>query len=223
MSKKTDGFVLEPEAVKLMEKYNISYPEHGVAKTAKEATAIAEKIGYPVVMKIVSFDAPHKSDVGGVITGLTSTKAVQEGYNTIVESVKNALPNATIEGVLVCSQAETGVEVIVGATNDPVFGMILMFGLGGIFTEVLKDVAFRSIPIKPIDAQEMIEEIKGLPMLTGTRGQVSCDLGKLKELLLSVSQFIADHPDITELDLNPIRVYPDGIKTLDIRIILQLP
>ncbi len=219
MSKKTDTFVLEPKAVKLMEKYSISYPEYGVAKTAREAAAIADKIGYPVVMKIVSFDAPHKSDVGGVLTNLASAKEVQKGYDNIIESVKNALPNAVIEGVMVCSQAKKGVEVIVGATNDPVFGMTLMFGLGGIFTEVLKDVAFRSIPIKPIDAKEMIEEIKGLPMLTGTRGQASCDLDKLKELLLSVSRFIEDTPDITQLDLNPVRVYPDGVKALDVRII----
>ena len=217
----TDNFILEPKAVKLMEKYNIFYPVHGMAKTAKEASTIADRIGYPVVMKIVSLDTPHKSDVGGVITGLDSTKAVQDCYGTIINCVKNALPDANIEGVLVCCQAKTGVEVIVGATSDPVFGMTLMFGLGGIFTEVLKDVVFRSIPIKPIDAKEMIQEIKGLPMLTGTRGKAPCNLDKLQELLLSVSQFIADHPDITEFDLNPVRVYSDGIQTLDVRIIRQ--
>ena len=219
MPDKINEFVLEPEAVKQVGTYGISYPEHRVAKSAEEAVLASDKIGYPVVMKIVSPDVPHKSDVGGVMAGLDSAKAVREEYYTIVANVKNILPEAVIKGILICRQAKAGVEVIVGATKDPVFGMTLMFGLGGIFTEVLKDVTFRSIPIEPIDAQEMIREIKGYPMLTGIRGQSPCDLDKLSKLLLSVSQFVADRPDIVELDLNPVRVYPDGVQALDVRMI----
>ncbi len=219
MSEKLDKFVLEPEAAKQMQAYGVPYPEHSVAKNAAEAAVAADKIGYPVVVKIISPDASHKSDVGGVLVGLNSAGEVRDGYNAIVANVKNVLPNAIIEGALICRQANAGLEVVIGATKDPVFGMIIMFGLGGIFTEVIKDVTFRSVPIKPIDAQEMIQEIKGYSMLTGVRGQVPCDLDKLAKLIMSVSRFITDRPDITELDLNPVRVYPDGIQALDIRII----
>jgi len=221
MTEKIHTFLLEPEAVKQVQLYGISYPEHGIAKNANEAVVVADKIGYPVVMKIVSSDVPHKSDVGGVIVGLDSAKAVREGYETIVVSVKKALPDIFIKDVLICCQAKPGVEVIVGATKDQVFGMTLMFGLGGIFTEVLKDVAFRSIPIEAIDAEEMIQEIKGYPIFKGTRGQTPCGLSKLRELLMSVSRLIAERPDIIELDLNPVRVYPDGVQALDVRIICQ--
>ena len=219
MPEKIDKFILEPEAVKQVEAYGIPYPEHSIVKSAQEAVIAADKIGYPVVMKIVSPDVLHKSDVGGVIVGVDSAKAIREGYKTIVANVKNILSNSVINDVLICSQAKAGVEVIVGATKDPVFGMTLMFGLGGIFTEVLKDVVFRSIPIEPIDAEEMIKEIKGYPMLTGVRGQSPCDFDKLVKLLLSISQFIADRPDIVELDLNPVRVYPDGVQAIDVRMI----
>ena len=221
MSEKTGRFILESEAVKQVQAYGIPYPEHGVAENAAAAVAVANKIGYPVVMKIVSPDVSHKSDVGGVIVGLDSAKAVIGGYKTIIANVKAVLPDAVMEGVLICRQARAGVEVIIGATKDPVFGMVLMFGMGGIFTEVLKDVAFRSIPIETIDAEEIIQEIKGYHMLTGTRGQTVCDLKKLSELLLSVSQFIVQRPDITEFDLNPVRVYPDGVQVLDVRIVHQ--
>jgi len=130
MSNKTEKFILEPEAVNQVKAYGISYPEHGVAKSADDAVAVADKTGYPVVMKIVSSDAPHKSDVGGVLVGLDSPEAACEGYETILANVKNALPDAAIEGVLICHQAKEGVEVIIGATKDPVFGMTLMFGRG---------------------------------------------------------------------------------------------
>ncbi|MBW2370704.1 MAG: acetate--CoA ligase family protein [Deltaproteobacteria bacterium] len=219
MTNKNASFVLEPEAVAQITPYGVSYPAHGIAKTADEAVGVADGIGYPVVMKIVSKDAPHKSDVGGVVAGLADADGVRSGYQKIMDSVTSALPDADISGVLICKQAPEGVEVIIGATEDPIFGMTIMFGLGGIFTEVLKDVSFRIAPLEQIDAEEMIREIKGYPMLTGVRGQEPCDLDSLADLLVGVSKFVADRPDITELDLNPVRAYPEGVQVLDVRII----
>ena len=211
-------FVPEHTAVNLLKQYDIPYPEHGLAAGADEAVAVAEKLGYPVVIKVVSPDVSHKSDVGGVVVNLKSADQVRTGFAHIMDRVSGAVRGASIQGVLVCKQADQGLEVIIGALDDAVFGPIIMFGLGGIFTEVLKDVSFRAAPLRRRDAEEMIREIKAYPILQGVRGQTGCDINKLIDLLLNVSDMLMEQPEIKELDLNPVRVYENNILVLDARI-----
>jgi acyl-CoA synthetase (NDP forming) len=214
-------FVGEPEAIRLLEEYSIAYPEHGLARSPQDAARIADGLGYPVVVKVVSPDVSHKSDVGGVIVGLEDATSVRAAYDSMVGTVQTAVPKACIEGVLVCQQAPEGLEVIVGALNDATFGPTVMFGLGGIFAEVLKDVSFRIVPLGRRDAEEMVREIKGYPLLSGARGRPACDLDAIAELLLSVSRLVTDHEEVKELDLNPVRVYGRGLLVLDARALEQ--
>ena len=153
--------------------------------------------------------------------GLNNGKEVARGFNEMKDHLAKVLPEAPIEGILVCKQAPKGLDVIVGALEDPVFGSAIMFGLGGIFTEVMQDVSFRLVPLNREDAQGMIAEIRGYPLLSGARGQVRCDLDQLTELLLSVSRMIADQRSIRELDLNPIRLFDKGLMALDVRVMKQ--
>ena len=192
-----------------------------LAGDAAEAAKAADKTGYPVVLKIVSPDVAHKSDVGGVRLGLESSDEVQEAFDEIVSAVKEAQPNARIEGVAVQKMAPAGTEVIVGMSKDAQFGPVLMFGLGGILVEVLKDVAFRIVPLEPKDARQMVREIKGFPVLEGVRGQLPADLEALEKLILKVSEFVEAHPEIEEVDLNPVFAYPDGVLAVDARILIS--
>jgi acyl-CoA synthetase (NDP forming) len=216
-----ERYVLEPEAVALLAEYGILYPQHGFAHDAPEAQRIAEKLGYGVVLKVVSPDVVHKSDAGGVLLGLEDGGSVREGFDALVRRVRSTVPGARIEGALVCQEAPEGVEVIVGALEDATFGPTVMVGMGGVFTEVLRDVAFRVAPLEPRDAEEMIEEIRGYPLLTGARGQAPLDVASLAELLLSVSRLVTERREIKELDLNPVRLYEDGLLVLDARMMLK--
>lgn len=211
-------FLLEPQAIQNLAQYNIPYPAHGLARTPEEAVEIASGIGFPVVLKIVSADAVHKSDVGGVKVNLATADQVREAYQEIIANVLAHNPLAEIEGLLVAQQAREGIEVIIGALDDPTFGATLMFGLGGIFAEVLKDVTFRIAPLERQDAEEMIKEIKGFPMLQGVRGSAPLDLEAIVELLMAVSAMVTAEPKIKELDLNPVRVFDQGLMVLDVRI-----
>jgi acyl-CoA synthetase (NDP forming) len=212
-------FLLEPEAVKLLEKYDVPYPEHALAHSAEEAIECAGRLGYPVVLKVVSPQVIHKSDVGGVLPGLADALQVHQGFDRIHASVRSHMPEAHIEAVLVCKQAPPGLEVIIGALEDPCFGPTVMFGLGGIFAEVLRDVVFRLAPLRRLDALEMIHEVKGYPLIAGLRGQKPCDEEALVELLLAVSKLVIEHPEIKELDLNPVRLYERSLSVLDARVI----
>jgi len=214
--------MLEPEAVQLLEEYGIQYPAHGLARDAEGAAGIAEEMGFPVVLKLVSLDVPHKSEVGGVLAGLEHSASVRGGFSAVVDRVSSLVPGAQIEGVLVCKQAPDGLEVIVGALDDVTFGPSVMFGLGGIFAEVLRDVSFRVAPLHRRDAEEMIREIQGYPLLSGARGQAPLDVEALVELLLSVSRLVMEHREIQELDLNPVRVYEHGLLALDARVVLDM-
>ncbi|HLC27897.1 MAG TPA: acetate--CoA ligase family protein [Dehalococcoidia bacterium] len=191
-----------------------------LARDANEAAKAAQKAGFPVVLKIVSPDLTHKSDVGGVRLGLESAADTKAAFEDIVAAVKEAQPDARIEGVAVQKMAPTGTEVIVGMSKDPQFGPVMMFGLGGIFVEVLKDVAFRIVPLEPKDASQMIREIKGFPVLEGVRGQLPADLAALEKLVFKVSEFVEAHPEIDELDLNPVFAYSDGALAVDARIVI---
>ena len=220
---KKDGrsYLLEPEAKMVCMEYGIPVTRFKVALTSDEAVKFAEGIGYPVVLKIVSPDVIHKFDVGGVALNLKTLSEVKDAYEKILKNVKKHKPNAKIIGVLVQEMAPQSTEVIVGAIKDPQFGPALMFGLGGIFVEVLKDVTFRIAPITESDAREMITEVKAYPILKGYRGQPPADIDAIVSILLSTSKLVMDHQEIKELDLNPIMVYEKGAKTVDARIILE--
>lgn len=213
------SLVPEHIAINLLKQYHIPYPEYGLAASADEAVAAAKKLGYPVVLKVVSPDISHKSDVGGVAVNLKDADEVRTGFSNIMDRVSGAVRGAALQGVLVCKQADDGVEVIIGALDDAVFGPTVMFGLGGIFTEVLKDVSFKVAPLRRRDAEEMIREIKAYPIFEGVRGQTGCDINKLIDLLLNVSDMVIERPEIKELDLNPVRVYENNILVLDARVI----
>jgi len=215
------SYLLEPEAKMICMEYGIPVTRFRVAKTRGEALKFAEEIGYPLVLKIVSPDVIHKFDVGGVILNLKSAKDVQDAFDKILTNVKKHKPDARIVGVLVQEMAPSSTEVIVGATKDPQFGPALMFGLGGIFVEALKDVTFRIAPITELDAQEMITEVKAYPILRGYRGQPPADIDAIVQILMNTSRLVMDHLEIKELDLNPIMVYEKGAKTVDARIILE--
>ncbi|UCE15287.1 MAG: acetate--CoA ligase family protein [Candidatus Bathyarchaeota archaeon] len=212
--------LLEPEAKAVCTEYGIPVTKFQVAENTEEAVRFAEETGYPVVLKIVSPDIIHKFDVDGVILNLKSSEEVKDAYKRILVNVKKHKPDAKIVGILVQEMIPPSTEVIVGATEDPQFGPALMFGLGGIFVEVLKDVSFRIAPITRSDAEEMITEVKGYPILRGYRGQPPADINAIVEILLNTSRLVIDHPEIKELDLNPILVYENGAKTVDARIIL---
>ncbi len=214
-------YLLEPEAKTICMEYEIPVTNFKVAKNETEAAQFAREIGFPVVLKIVSPDVIHKFDVGGVILNLNSETEVRTAYNEILENVKKHKPNARILGIFVQEMAPQSTEVIVGATKDPQFGPALMFGLGGIFVEVLKDVTFRIAPISESDAREMITEVKAYPILKGYRGQPPADVEAIVKILLNTSRLVMEHQKIKELDLNPIMVYEKGAKTVDARIILE--
>ena len=214
-------YLLEPEAKTICKEYNIPVTKFKVAKTAEEAIKFSEEIGYPTVLKIVSPDVIHKFDVGGVILNINSQEDTRNAYNKILENVKKLKPNAKIKGILVQEMAPASTEVIVGSIKDPQFGQTLMFGLGGIFVEVLRDVAFRVAPITEEDAREMISEVKAYPILRGYRGQPPLDIDTIVKILINTSRLVMDHQEIKELDLNPVMVYEKGAKTVDARIILE--
>jgi len=210
----------EVESKQVLEEAGIPTVRARLASTAREAVQTAAEIGFPVVLKIVSPNVTHKSEVGGVKLGLCSAEEVEGAFHEIVASVKERQPQARIEGVAVQPLAHPGIEVIVGMSKDPNFGPVLMFGLGGVLVEVLKDVAFGIVPLEPRDARQMIREIKGLPLLEGFRGQEPADLKALEKLLLHLSEFIETHPEIEGLDLNPVFAYKDGAVAVDARIVV---
>jgi acetyl-CoA synthetase (ADP-forming) len=221
VSKEKRKFLLETEAKTICGEYGIPVTKFMIAKNAEEAVKFAEKMGYPVVMKIVSPDVIHKFDVGGVVVNLKTQKEVENAFKKIIDNVKKHKSDAKIVGVTVQEMAPPSTEVIVGAIKDPQFGQTLMFGLGGIFVEILKDVTFRIAPINKQEAKEMITEVKAYPLLQGYRGQPPADIKAIVKILLATSKLIMDHPEIKELDLNPIMVYEKGAKTVDARIILE--
>ena len=215
------NFLLEPEAKVVCMEYDIPVTAFRVAKTEEEALKFADDIGYPVVLKIISPDILHKSDVGGVIINLRNTDEVKDAYRKIIANVKKHKADAEIIGIFVQEMAPKSTEVIIGATKDPQFGPALMFGLGGVFVEILEDVTFRIAPITEQDAEEMITEVKAYPLLTGYRGRPPADIDTIISILLNTSKLVMDHQEIKELDLNPIMVYEKGAKTVDARIILE--
>jgi acyl-CoA synthetase (NDP forming) len=213
--------LLETEAKTICEEYGIPVTRFKLANNEKEAAELAEELGFPVVLKIVSPDIIHKSDAGGVMVNLKNKVEVQAAYEKILENAKKYKAAAKITGVLVQEMAPQSTEVIVGAIKDSQFGQTLMFGLGGIFVELLKDVTFKIAPITLEDAQEMITEVKAYPLLKGYRNTPPADIDAIINILLNTSRLVMDNQEIKELDLNPVMAYEKGAKTVDARIILE--
>jgi acyl-CoA synthetase (NDP forming) len=218
-----DGRTLltEVESKQLVLEAGIPVVEASLATDAARAVRMSQEMGFPVVLKIASPDVVHKSDAGGVRVGLTKASQVEEAYAEIMAAVRRAHPMARVDGISVQKMAKPGVEVIMGMSRDPQFGPTLMFGLGGVFTEVLNDVAFRVAPLDGPSAGEMIREIRGLPLLQGYRGGEPTDLDALEDILIKLSRLAAGAPEIKELDLNPVIARGDGAVVVDARVILE--
>jgi acetate---CoA ligase (ADP-forming) subunit beta len=210
----------EVEAKEVLAEAGVPVVRAKLARSRDEAVAFAREAGFPVALKIVSNEITHKSDVGGVKLNLPDEAAVAEAFEAIVAAVKGVAPQAAIDGVSVQKMAAAGTEVIIGVNTDAQFGPVIMFGLGGILVEVLEDVAFRIVPIEPRDARQMVREIKGFKLLEGYRGQPPADVAALEQMLLKVSAFVDSHPEVEELDLNPVFAYADGAIAVDARIVL---
>lgn len=210
----------EIEAKELVKQAGIDVVETRLAKSKKEALSISKQIGFPVVLKVISPDVIHKTDSGGVKLNLQTVGQVGAAYDEVMK-IKKQYPEAKIQGVSVQKMARPGAEVIIGVSKDAQFGPVMMFGLGGILVEILKDVSFRIIPLERRDAAEMIREIKGFPLLDGYRGQEKVDLDNLENLILKISDFIDKHPEVEELDLNPVIAYSDGAVAVDARVVLE--
>ncbi len=213
--------LLEPESKELIEIFGIPTTRRTVATSPADAVKAATAIGYPVVLKIVSPDISHKTDVGGVRVGINSDEGVRVVYEEIIENVKTRLPDVRIHGILVEEMAKTSTEVIVGGLRDPQFGPAVMFGLGGIFVEVFKDVSFRIAPIEEHEALDMINEVKGAKILKGFRNTEALDISTLAQTIMHVSDMMVSIEEIKEIDLNPVIVYPQGVKSVDARIIIR--
>ena len=212
--------LLEHQANRLLGVAGLPFPAYRHVTTAREAIDAADEIGYPVALKIISEDVLHKSDIGCVKLGLNAPEAVACAFNEVIANARTFKRDARITGALLSKMEESGgVEVIIGGLNDPTFGPTLMFGLGGIYVEVMRDVSFRVCPITPDDADQMIRELDGFPLLTGIRGGKPVNLESLRTALLNVSSFLIENPGIAQLDLNPVKVHERGLSVLDARII----
>lgn len=213
----------ELEAREVMEAYGMRLPRSRLARSPEEAAQIAAEIGYPVVMKISSPDILHKSDIGGVKVGLTDATAVRDTYELIEYRARKYSPSARVWGMLIQEMVRKGREVLVGVNRDPQFGPLVVVGMGGIYVEVLKDVAFRLAPISRQEAAEQIRSIRSFPLLSGVRGEPPADIASVEETVLRVSQLVTDFPEIVEMDINPLVVHDqgEGAIVLDARIILS--
>jgi len=213
----------DAEARDILAAYGVPLPKSALAKNADEAVAAAEAIGYPVVMKIASPDILHKTDIGGVKLNLASASDVRDAFDLIIYRATRHMPDATIWGCQVQQMVKGGKEIIIGMNRDPQFGPLLMFGLGGVYVEALKDVTFRVAPIDQREAREMLGEIRAYNLLRGVRGEKPSDLDAVADTLVRISQLVTDFPDIVELDINPLLVFPvgQGVLGLDMRLALK--
>lgn len=214
--------LLEHEAFMLCELYDMPVASYGLATSEEEAVRIAERIGFPVVLKVVSPDISHKTDVGGVILNVRSPEEVVRSYRLILDNVRSRAPGSRVSGILVQKMASPDLEVIVGSVRDRIFGPVIMFGLGGVFVEVLKDVSFRVTPLTEQDVDDMIREIKGYKVLEGYRGFPPRDIEALKRVILGLAKMVSELDELEEVDLNPIFLYPlgKGALIVDARVIL---
>jgi len=218
-------YLPEVDALAVLQAYGFPTLSHGIARTGDEAVDLLKKIGAPVVLKIVSPDVVHKVDVGGVLLNVSTAEEARAGFDKITNGVKQKLPGARLLGVEVVQMAPKGVEVILGISRDPAFGHIIMFGLGGTYVEVFKDVSFRLVPIRELGAFNMIHSIRAAKVFEGFRGEPPADTDAIAECLERLSQLVTDFPEIAELDINPLIVHARGAgaHVADARIVLAAP
>ena len=216
------SFLLAHEAQQLTAAAGIQPPQSRIARTLDEALRAADEIGYPVVMKVVSKDILHKSDAGGVALDLDDREEVMDAYQAILHNCRAYQPGAVITGVEVSEQVPTGTEVIVGARRDQTFGPIVMFGLGGIYVEVMKDISFRAVPVNRPTVVSMIKQIKSYPLLLGVRGEAKKDIDQVIDTVLRVATIIQQCQHITDIEINPLMVYDQGqgVKAVDVRVLV---
>ncbi len=222
---KTEGRrTLGLESLDLLASYGIPVVGSGIAKTLPEAISISEDVGYPVVMKILSPDISHKTDVGGIRLDLEHADDVERAYITMMSDVRHYMPDALITGVQIQKMLSGGKEVIVGMDRDPQFGPLLMFGLGGTYVEFLKDVSFAVAPISESEAKHMVSTVKTYPLIAGVRGEAPSDIKSIIDALMKASQLVTDHPEILEFEINPLMVMPDGqgCVAMDVRLTIDI-
>ena len=215
------NLLTEIEAKQVFKEAGMQVTDTRLAVNKKDAVAMSAEMGFPVVLKIVSPDIIHKTEANGVKLNLKTPDEVAKAFDEIIASAKERFPNANIHGVAVQRMATTGLEIIIGMTLDAQFGPVLMFGLGGIFVELMKDVSFGITPLTKRDAGEMIRSIKGYPLLNGFRGAPKIDVANLESWLLKLSDFAQTYPEVKEFDLNPVFAYAQGAMVVDARIILK--
>ena len=224
MDKQTQNgdYVLGLESIDILEAYGLPLVGNKEAATKEDAVAAAESMGYPVVMKIVSPDITHKSDAGGIRLNLKSKEEVMAAYDTMMTDVKRNVPDAKIEGVQIQNMLIGGNEIIIGMIRDPTFGPLIMFGLGGIYVEILQDVAFGVAPLNRDEAEKLIRSIKTFKLFEGARGAKPVDINILIDAVMRVSQLVTDFPEIKEFEINPMKIMDDGVTAyaIDMRLML---
>jgi len=218
-------FLLASEAQAIMDIAGIPIPKSRIAHNLEEAIRYAEEIGYPVVMKIVSKDIIHKSDAGGVALDLDDRKELMDAYEAIMHNARAYNPEAMIEGVEVDEMVKSEIETIVGARRDHAFGPIVMFGLGGIYVEVMRDIVFRAFPVSHKETLNMISQIRSYPLLLGVRGEKRKDIDTVADTIIRVGTILQKCEDISDIEINPLVVYSqgEGVRAVDIRILLSKP
>jgi acetate---CoA ligase (ADP-forming) subunit beta len=217
----TSRFLNEIESKRMLKQAGLTVTEPFLAQSCSDAISIAQRLGFPVVLKVVSGEIIHKSDAGGVLVNLTDSKSVGLAYTRMMDSIRKKFPEAAIDGISVQKQAAPGTEVIIGMTRDPQFGPAIMFGLGGVWVEIFNDVSLRIAPLSREDISEMLRELKSYKLFQGYRGQPKIDTLTLEDWLLRVSALVMNNPRIKELDINPIFAYADGALVVDARILLE--
>lgn len=218
--KDEDVNLTEVESRKILSEYGIDFGKYEFANNIEAAISRAEKLGYPLVMKIMSPDIIHKSDAGGVVVNIKNEEELKDAYARIMENAKRYSEDARIKGVLLTPMLPDGTEMIIGAIRDQQFGPCVMVGFGGIFVEVLKDVSFKIAPVSYAEAKDMVEKLKLFPILDGIRGQAKLDVDAVVDTIVKVSRLIVENEAIKEIDINPVRVYEKGIAALDGRVII---
>lgn len=211
----------EPEAKDVLKFSSVQVPRFLLAKDVVGAIEAADKIGYPLVLKLVSPDIIHKSEVGGVALGIKNRQELEEKWSEMILYVADERPTALIEGFLIEEMVPRGAEVIVGAIKDPQFGPVVMFGIGGVAVELMKDVSFRLAPLTREEAFEMMGEVKGFPLLTGFRGGTVKDLGAIADVIIKVSEIVEKIDGLKEIEINPLIVYERGAVAVDARGVLE--
>lgn len=214
------AFLTELESKEILGQAGITVNDTRLVTSKAKAVTTAGQMGFPVVMKITSPDITHKSDAGGIRLALSTQEQVEAAYDEIIASCKSKHPQANIQGVSVQKYVEPGVELIIGVFTDAQFGPVLMFGLGGVWTEILDDTSLRVTPVTREDSREMIEEIKTYRLLTGYRGQEPVDISKIEDMLLAVADFVENNPEVKEIDINPVIASDDRVTAVDARIVL---